>query len=444
MRSVIRDGVVVTMAREGQIYANGLVAWEGTRLVYVGSADGYAWQGNETVYSARGQWVLPGLVNCHSHTQMTAFRGVVDDIPLGHWLEDKVRGLEAEITVEELYWQTVLGAHELLRNGITCTADRYAHMDRCAPALYESGIRAVITSSVTDGGGKAAWDRSERVISEWGVSPSSRIWASLGPHATDTNSTELLGRIRRRADELGARIFLHVAQSQQEVDVIRGRGVDGCIRYLDQIGFLGPDVVAAHCIYLQPGEIEIMARTQTRMAHCPSSNAKIEARIAPAAAFMKAGGLVGVATDAAACNNGMDLLEEVKIAALLNNIAAGDPTFLTVEKALRLITIDAAQVLGADHEIGSLEVGKRADVITIDAEALHVQPNQPVLNHLVYASRGSDVRHVFVDGRPLLLHGQFLNFDPAEAKERVRYAGARLQNRMGMHLEGGMAIAKPS
>lgn len=434
MRTVIHRGTVVTMGPDDKIISNGAVAWEGNKIVYVGPADNYPWQGGETVYDASGQWILPGLVNCHSHTQMTAFRGVVDDIPLGHWLEDKVRSLESLITEEDLIWETLLGAHELLRNGITCTADRYGWMDRCAPALYQSGIRAAITSSLTDDGGKEAWDRSERLMAEWGVTPDRRIWAGLGPHATDTNSTELLKRIRKTADQRGARIYLHVAQSQYEVNVIRERGFDGCVKYLEQIGFLGPDVVAAHCIYLQPGEVDIVARTSTRVAHCPSSNAKIEARIAPAAEMLKAGVTVGVATDAAACNNGMDLLEEVKIAALLNNIAAGDPTFLTVDKAMRLITTEAAKVLGAEDRIGSLEVGKFADVITIDAEALHLQPNQPVINHLVYAARGSDVRHVFVDGSPKLINGRFVNFDPEEAKERVRYAGAKLQQRMGFNL----------
>ena len=224
---------------------------------------------------------------------------------------------------------------------------------------------------------------------------------------------------------------MHLAQTQAEVAEVSARhGIEGCARYLGHHDILGPDVIAAHCIYIDEDEVELLARTGTRVAHCPVSNVKIEARMAPVQAMLRAGVVLGLGTDCAASNNGMDLFTEMKCAGLLNKQMVGDPTFLPAAQLLRLATTEAARVLGMDHLIGSLTVGKRADVITLDRDSLHLAPWNDVYGTLVYAARGADVRHVFVDGRAIILDRLLLAVDPAELARRVSTIGARLRGRL--------------
>ena len=237
------------------------------------------------------------------------------------------------------------------------------------------------------------------------------MWAGLAPHATDSCGPDLLRRVRRLADRTGARVFIHLAQSEEEVATVVARGAAGCASYLDALGLLAPDVVVAHATYLTDAEADLVGARRTAVAHCPSSNAKLEGRVAPIARMRRAGAVVGLGTDAACCNNGMDLFDEMKVAGLLNKVAADDPAALPALDILRAATSEAARALGIDHLVGTLEPGKRADVIAVRTRGAHLRPwHDPVAN-LVYAARGSDVTAVFVDGRPLLRDGRLVELD---------------------------------
>ncbi|HUK64982.1 MAG TPA: amidohydrolase family protein, partial [Dongiaceae bacterium] len=313
---------------------------------------------------------------------------------------------------DQLRCGALAGCLELIGNGVTTIADRYGHMDAVATAVEASGLRAVVGHSLFDRSAGSDLACSAKLIERFGTDPvRSRVWAGLAPHATDTCGPDLLRRVRSLADRTGARVFIHLAQSEEEVATVAARDGAGCASYLDGLGLLAPEVVVAHATYLTQAEADLVGARRTAVAHCPSSNAKLEGRVAPIARMRRAGAVVGLGTDAACCNNGMDLFEEMKIAGLLNKVAADDPAAFPALDILRAATSEAARVLGIDHLVGTLEPGKRADVIAVRTRSARLQPwHDPVAN-LVYAARGSDVAVVYVDGRPLLRDGRLVELD---------------------------------
>ena len=400
---------VLTLDAKGTIHTPGAVTIEGATIRAVGPPP--STPAGEVV-DLRGCVLLPGLVNTHTHTPMWLFRGLTEDVPRGEWLAGRLLPLERRLGPDELRSGALAGCLELIENGVTTIADRYGHMDAVATAVEASGLRAVVGHSLFDRSAEADLARSEALVERFGTDPArSRVWAGLAPYATDSCGPELLRRVRRLADRTGARVFIHLAQSEEEVATVAAREATGCAGYLDALGLLGPEVVVAHATYLSDAEADLVGARRTAVAHCPSSNAKLEGRVAPIARMRRAGAVVGLGTDAACCNNGMDLFDEMKIAGLLNKVAADDPAALPALDILRAATSEAARALGIDHLVGTLEPGKRADVIAVRTRGAHLRPwHDPVAN-LVYAARGSDVTAVFVDGRPLLRDGRLVELD---------------------------------
>lgn len=417
-RTVLINGTVVTQNDRADVFEPGTVAFDANRITYVGPVQGFLITPEDHIVDVAGRLVLPGLVNVHTHAAMTYQRGLVEDVTPQQWFA-RTAALEAQMSEEDLYWSALLGCYEMIRNGITCVADRFSHMEVVGEAVAASGLRAVLGPSLYDIGRQASLSTAVALVKHWGSSPENRISCGLAPVAPDVVSSELLRDIREAADKLGARIFIHVAQTQHELDEVRRRGFEGSVQYLHALGFLRPDVIAAHCLYLSETEIAMLAETGTKVAHCPTSNAKIEARVAPVGALLAHGVEVGLGTDCASCNNTMDLFEEMKVAALLLKVAHGQPTAHPVGAILRMVTRTAARVLGLEAQVGSLEIGKRADIITLDRRGLHFYPRNNLFADLVYSAKGADVRDVFVDGRPLVRDGEILGADLDEARGRA-------------------------
>jgi 5-methylthioadenosine/S-adenosylhomocysteine deaminase len=415
---------VLTLDAANTIHAPGAVTIEGAEIRAVGPPPERA--GGEVV-DLRGSVLMPGLVNTHTHTPMWVFRGLTEDVPRGEWLSGRLLPLERRLGADELARGALAGCLELLQNGVTTIADRYGHMDAVATAVEASGLRAVVGHSLFDRSRAADLEQAERLIERLGTDPArSRVWAGLAPHATDTCGPELLRRVRRIADRTGARVFIHVAQSEDEVATVAAQHGSGCASYLDGLGLLAPEVVAAHATYLSDAEADLLGGRGTALAHCPSSNAKLEGRVAPVVRMRQAGAVMGLGTDAACCNNGMDMFEEMKIAGLLNKVAADDPAALPAHDLLRAATSEAARALGIDHLVGSLEPGKRADVIAVRTGTPRLLPwHDPVAN-LVYGARGSDVVAVYVDGRPLVRGGRALHRDVEQVLADAVQATERL------------------
>ena len=406
---VILADQVLTLDAKATIHSPGAVVVEGAEIREVGPPPQ---RPAGEIVDLRGCVVLPGLVNTHTHTPMWLFRGLTEDVPRGEWLTGRLLPLERRLGPDDLRCGALAGCLELLQNGVTTIADRYGHMDAVATAVEASGLRAVVGHSLFDRTAEADLAAFHRLLERFGTDPArSRVWTGLAPHATDTCGPDLLGRVRKLADRTGARVFIHVAQSEEEVATVIARGAAGCASYLDALGLLVPDVVAAHATYLSDAEADLLGHRRTSVAHCPSSNAKLEGRVAPIGRMRRAGAVVGLGTDAACCNNGMDLFEEMKVAGLLNKVAADDPAAFPALDLLRLATSEAARVLGIDHLVGTIEPGKRADLIAVRRASPRLEPWYDPVANLVYAARGSDVTAVFVEGRQLVRGGRPVHLD---------------------------------
>jgi len=427
-RQVLADGTVLTMNVRRELLADAAIVVKGPLIAYVGPASHVRAEPGDVRVDCRGLLLMPGLVNAHTHTAMGIYRGLAEDRPRAGWAPARYALPHLEhAQPEDYYHGALVGAVEMLMNGVTTIADRGGFMDVIAEALHASGIRAVVAHTLHDVNRPLELDRARGVLARWGTDPHARVHAGLGPHAPDTCSDALLGQVRTLARETGARIFIHCAQSHPELEAVRARGYAGAVHCLNRNGLLGPDVVAAHCLYLEPDEIALLARTGTWVAHCPASNAKIEARTAPVAAMRRAGVGLALGTDWAPTNNAMDLFDEMKVAGLLGKVAADDAAALPVPHLLGMATIDGARALGLGGVIGSLEPGKRADIVALAMDELHLHPWHDAPANLVYAAKGRDVRHVWVDGRQLVRDRRPIHVDPAALLEET----ARIWRRLG-------------
>jgi 5-methylthioadenosine/S-adenosylhomocysteine deaminase len=424
-RQVLAGGTVLTMSAGRDVFAPGVVVVEGARIVHVGAAGSRAAAPGDTIVDCRDHVVLPGLVNAHTHAAAVLWRGLAEDRSRAAWAGYALPGLDRAGAADFRVGAT-LGALEMLTAGVTCIADRFSFMDACAEAFDRTGIRAVVGHTLADLGRPLEWERALALLERWGTDPGARVSAGLAPHAPDTCSDPLLAQIRARADATGARVFVHCAQSESEVAAVRARGYEGSVHCLARQGLLGPGVVAAHCIYVDPAEIRLLADSATWVAHCPSSNAKTEGRLPPMAALLDAGVALALGTDWAPTNNGMDLFDEMRSAGLLDKVATGDPAAMPVDRLLALATIEGARALGLERQVGSLEPGKRADVIAVGQEALHLLPWHRPAATLVYSAKGRDVRHVWVDGRHLVRDGRLVEWSVGDVRAEVEAVGRRL------------------
>ncbi len=401
--------LVLTLDAVDTVYAPGAVVMDGPTIVSVGPLTERV---DREVVDLSGHLLMPGLVNTHTHSDMWLYRGMTEDVPRGEWLSGRMMPIAERVGPEQARAGALASCLEMVLNGTTTVADRGGHMDSVASAVEASGLRAIVAQSTYDKTVDGDFAAAKRLIARFGTDPSrSRVTAGLGPHATDTCGPDTLRRVRRLADQSGARVFIHLAQSLEEVAAVRERGYAGCAAYLDELGLLAPDVVVAHATYLSDEEAELVGRRGTAVAHCPSSNAKLEGRVAPVGRLRSSGAVVALGTDAAACNNGMDLLQEMKVAGLLNKVMADDPSTWPVVDVVRMATTEAARALGIDQLVGSLEPGKRADLVAIRMNAPHLAPWHDHFANLVYAARGSDVAQVWVDGEQVVKDGAPVRLD---------------------------------
>jgi len=373
---------------------------EGDRIVEIGKK-----READTVLEAKGKVALPGLVNLHTHASMTLFRGFGDDVPLQTWLETKIWPYEAKLTPEDIYWGAKLACLEMIKTGTTTFLDMYFHMDMVAKAVKEMGLRAFLSEGFIDLGFPSraqdqfrAVDESNRKIE---ALKSPRITPALGPHAIYTVSEDSLHRFRELADTKGYRIHTHLSETKREVDDCMAQHGLRPAQYLDKLGILAKDVIVAHGCWLDPSEIEILAHTGTKVAHCPTSNLKLATGQAmPYAAMKEAGVVMGLGTDGAASNNNLDLFETMKFAALFQKFAHRDPTVLPAHEAWQLATLGGAQALGIDA--GLIQEGRLADLLLVDLRRAELTPRHDDVSNWVYSAHGNIVDSVICDGQVLM------------------------------------------
>ncbi|HSM32118.1 MAG TPA: TRZ/ATZ family hydrolase [Woeseiaceae bacterium] len=373
-----------------------------------------------------GHALIPGLVNAHGHAAMTLFRGLADDLPLESWLQEGVWPVERRFASAELVRDgTELAIAEMLTAGITCFSDQYFFPEIVAETAVDLHMRAVIGTPIVDF--PSAWAEnvaeylgkaSDLVHDRYADHP--LISTCFAPHSTRALSDAAFTELRVLADQLDVPVQIHLHESQAEVAQSVEATGKRPIERLDDVGLLNASLLAVHAVHVTAEEIERLAGAGAGVVHCPASNLKLACGIAPARAFRDAGVTVGLGTDGAASNNLLDILAEARLAALLARVTAGDAGAITAGEALRMATLDAARVLRRDHEIGSIEVGKWADLTCIDLLRCNSQPLYDPVSQLVYATRADQVSDVWVGGRHLLDRGELTTINRESIFRRSR------------------------
>ncbi|OKY79175.1 MAG: Cytosine deaminase related metal-dependent hydrolase [Candidatus Methanohalarchaeum thermophilum] len=376
--------------------------------------------------------VLPGLINTHSHIPMTLLRGLADDLPLKTWLEDYIWPAEANLEATDIYRGAMLGCMELIKNGITCFNDMYFHMEQVAEVVKETGLRANLSYGMVTKNKEG--NEIEEELRE-GVSFAERyqgqadgkITTSLAPHSPSTCSKSFLEETREKAR---GRIQIHLSETEEEFEEIHSKHGMTPVQYLDEIGLLSPDLLAAHSVHLANKDLGLLHQNQVKVSHNPSSNMKLASGAAPVQDMIDYGLTVSLGTDGAASNNCLNIFREMKTAALLQKIKNGDPTSLKARDALKMATINGASSLGLEDEIGSIEEGKKADIILLNGNESTLNPRYDIVSNLVYSANGSEVTDVLVDGEIIMRENSLLTLDEREVLKRTEKSSKKIRSKV--------------
>jgi len=429
---IVTGGTVVAMDAGGRVLSPGAVAIDGRDIVAVDAPAAIAagFSAAETI-DATGQVIMPGLINTHTHAPMVLFRGLADDLALMDWLQKYIFPAEARtVSPEFVRVGTALAALEMIESGTTTYADMYYFEEEIGRVTRAAGLRGVLGETIiqfpvpdarTPAEGLA---RTETFIKEF--AGDDLITPAIAPHAMYTLDTATLKAIRAMADRLHAPVITHLAETADEVKTSMQRHKLTPTQYLDSIHFWGPRTLAAHAVKLTPADIRILARRGVGISHNPESNMKLASGTAKVVEMRRAGLAVGLGTDGAASNNDLDMFEAMRQAAFLHKLQTGDPRAIPARTALAMATIDGARALGMDALIGSLEPGKRADLITVSMTAARQTPMYDPLSHLVYVTRGDDVRTTIVNGKVLMRDRKVLTLDEADVLRDARAMAARV------------------
>lgn len=415
---LILGGTGVTMDGERRVIEDGAVAVRGEKIVAVGKRAEIAgkYRAKRTI-NATGKAVIPGLINTHTHVPMSLFRGIADDLDLQEWLTRFIFPAEAK-NVDEAFVRagTRLGLAEMILGGTTTFCDMYYFEDAIAEETSKAGVRGVLGETVLDfpAPDNKTWDQAlnytEKFIKKW--QGDSLIVPAIAPHAPYTVSREHLLAAQDVSEKLQVPLIIHLAEAKTETEFVeKNYGGLRPIEYVDSIGFLTPRTIAAHVIQANERELDILKKRGVGIAHNPQSNMKLAAGVAPVPAMLARNIPVGLGTDGAASNNDLSLWEEMDIAAKLHKVYSGDPKMLSAEQAFEMATIRGARALHMDDLIGSIEVGKRADIVIVDLDSLHQVPLFNIFSHLVYATKAGDVRTVIINGRPVMIDRRLLTLN---------------------------------
>jgi 5-methylthioadenosine/S-adenosylhomocysteine deaminase len=422
---------IVTQNEKRDVLRNASISIENDTIRSVGESTSTS---ADLVLDGQGKIALPGLINAHTHLSMTLFRGFADDMQLQEWLEKKIWPLEAKLTDEACYVGALLGSAEMIMSGTTSFVDMYFHMEDVARAIAEAGLRGFLSYGLIDlfDSAKAQKERegTQKFFDYVRKLNNPRIRFALGPHAPYTCSVETLLWAKDFAERNDAILHIHVAETRREqADCQKQHGMR-VVEYLDKMGVLSRKMLAAHCVWLTKSEVELLAKSGARVAHCPVSNMKLATGgVAPLPEMFEAKMPVALGTDGAASNNSLDMFETMKICALLHKAHRWDPTVMNAQKVLDLATIEGARALGADREIGSVETGKRADIILMNIDSPNMRPihgKDTVVSDLVYSASSGNVDTTIVDGRVLMRNRQIETFNLREVLSRSEDAARRL------------------
>jgi 5-methylthioadenosine/S-adenosylhomocysteine deaminase len=436
---VIKGGNIVTMDQENSIV-------RGDLLIRNGRIESISGEGKvgDVVLDAQGCVVLPGFVQTHIHLCQTLFRGAADDLALIDWLKKRVWPMEAAHTPASIAASARLGIAELIKGGTTCalTMETVNHTGEVFKAVEESGFRATVGKCMMDKGDEvppALREKTEdsvtaslNLLQEWHGKANGRIRYCFAPRFAISCTRELLSRVAQLARERGVMIHTHASENKTECSIVEHDTGMRNIAYLDSLGLTGNHVALAHCVHVSRDELEILSSSGTNVVHCPSSNLKLGSGIAPIKEMLEAGVSVSLGADGAACNNRLDMFTEMRTAALLQKAQHG-PEVLPACAALRMATIEGARAMGLDSEIGSIEPGKRGDVIVLNLASLHATPSPAEFESaIVYSAQPDDVQAVVIDGNLVMRDRELLTLAEEQVRIEANAEAERLFERAGV------------
>ena len=434
---IVRNAIVVTMDASSRVLPLGAIVIDAGRIVAVEASDAAAarYVAKDTI-EADGQVALPGLINTHTHAPMVLYRGLADDLALMEWLEKYIFPAEAKtVTREFVRAGTRLAALEMIQSGTTSYADMYYFEEDIGRVTRDAGLRGVLGQTiirfpVADARTPAeGLVRTEAFLKEF--ADDNLITPAVAPHAMYTLDRDTLKAARTMADRHGAPVIIHLAETADELKTSQKAHKVSPTRYLESLGFWGPRTLAAHAVWMDEEDIRILASRRVGVSHNPESNMKLASGTAKVPAMRAAGIPVGLGTDGAASNNDLDMFESMRQAALLHKLTTGDPRAVPATVALAMATIEGARALQMQHQIGSLEPGKRADVITVSMRGARQTPMYDPVSHLVYVTRGDDVQNTIVNGRVLMRNRKVLTLDEAAVIREANTHAATVRAAVG-------------
>ncbi|GEA19506.1 5'-deoxyadenosine deaminase [Moorella sp. E306M] len=440
MSILIKNGTLVTMNPRREVF-QGDIYIEDDHIAAIGNTPATA----DRIIDATGQLVIPGLIQPHIHLCQSLFRGRADDLELLDWLRLRIWPLEGAHDPESLYYSALLGIGELFLSGTTTIVDMETvhHTDAAIEAIAKSGIRAITGKVMMDFGEDvpdslkettaASLKESVDLLEKWHGHANGRIQYAFTPRFVVSCTEELLLEVRDLARHYGVKIHTHASENRGECALVEKLHNRRNVIYLDDLGLTGPDLILVHCIWLSEEEKDILARTGTKVVHCPSSNLKMASGICPVPDLLSRGTVISLAADGAPCNNNLDAFMEMRLAALIQKPLHG-PTAMPAPVVFEMATLGGARAVGMEKEIGSLEVGKKADLALVSLAGLHTQPQDgvDVYTQLVYQARGSDVTLTMVDGKIVMEERQLKTIDAGEVRKKASEAILRVARRAGL------------
>lgn len=416
MKILIKNTDVLSMTEE-KIMKNVNISIEGSRIKHIGEIpEDFI---PEKIIDGREKLVMPGLVNSHTHIAMSVFRNYADDLSFWPWLTEKILPLEEKLIAEDVYWGSMLSIVEMIQSGITSFADMYFFMDETAKAVSESGIRASLVRGLVGEGKEDIFKINETIefYKKWNNQGNGRITVDAGPHAPYTCSPNYLKMVIDMASKYNMRIHIHLSESKKEVEDSYKKYNKSPIKHVNDIGLFELPTMAAHCVHLSEEDIRILADKGVSVLNNPGSNLKLGNGFAPVEKMLRSGVNVALGTDGSASNNNLNMFEEINLAGLINKGINEDSTSVPAFTALKMATINGAKALGIENHIGTIEEGKKADMILIDMKKPHLYPKHNMISSMVYSASAADVDTVIVDGEILMENREIKTIDV----EKVMY-----------------------
>jgi 5-methylthioadenosine/S-adenosylhomocysteine deaminase len=431
---IIKNGTILTMNGENSILEGGFICVQNDTISHIAKNDDNAFDAPKVI-DAKGGLILPGLVNGHTHAAMSLFRGLADDLPLMEWLNNYIFPVESKMDGDFVFTGTLLACAEMIMSGTTTFCDMYLFEDQVATAARGAGMRCLVGEVLYDfpspnyGSIDKGFEYTESLIRKW--QDDQLISIAVEPHSLFTCSPSLLKTANELALKYSVPLIIHVAETLTEISEVKDKYGRTPVEHLHSLDLLGPHLIADHCVHLEKTEIAKMAEHRVKVIHNPESNMKLASGIAPIPELIAQGVTVGLGTDGCASNNNLDLFTEMDMAAKLHKIHAMNPTVMDAFTALGMATIEGAKALGLKNITGSLEVGKKADIIVVDTNKPHLTPLYSPYSHLVYAARGNDVSHSIINGHLVMEDRNLLTLNLNEIMARAKEKSIQVREWVG-------------